>query len=116
MSEATDKVQAILKDIEIRFPMPIQISVHDEPPPEFSVSHGNGLPIVCMWYMAQDRDGGPPEWRAGDFCRIMIDEADCPSAVLSKVRRLVHTVVCHEIDESVYLRGKRIWDPHGDDQ
>lgn len=32
------------------------------------------------------------------------------------VRRLVHTVVCHEIDESVYLRGKRIWDPHGDDQ
>jgi hypothetical protein len=111
MNIDTAKVAALVASIEIRFTMPIRLRVvaPSEPLPAEFTPHPRRGPVVVMWSEARKRESGRMDWLAGDWVEV---DSDRRAHVLACVRDLIHRVVVHEVDESVYVDGVRVWDPH----
>lgn len=46
------------------------------------------------------------------FRKVRKTSINTPRKLLNKIREILHWFYCHEVDESLYLANKRIFDPH----
>lgn len=81
------------------------------------VPHRSGLDRLVVDFEVRDRDGHAPLdliFQRGcarlDTVRPIV--AQDPPARAEQVRQGLHEAICHEVDECLFWRGRRAWDPH----